>query len=197
MLRSGGSESFEATGFHTQKKTKHYKEQDPEKVKAYLEAIALYKPEQIAYVDESGIDSYLYREYGWSPRGQQLIGEVSGHRYRRVGIVAAKLGHEIIAPLVFDGTMDHSLFERWFSQCLLPALPDHAVIVMDNASFHRKKMLNIFAQKAHRSLLFLPPYSPELNPIEHFWCWLKRRLSKLLPDYPSFDDALFDIFQVN
>jgi len=57
-------------GFTRKKKTKHYKEQDPEKVKAYLEEIALYQPEQIAYVDESGIDSYLYREYGWSPRGQ-------------------------------------------------------------------------------------------------------------------------------
>jgi len=64
MFRSGGSESFETTGFYTQKKTKHYKEQDPEKVKAYLKAIALYRAEQIAYVDESGIDSYLYREYG-------------------------------------------------------------------------------------------------------------------------------------
>jgi len=197
MLCTGSPESFETAGLHAQKKTKHYKEQDPKKVKAYLEEIALYKPEQIAYVYESGIELYLYREYGWSPKGQQLIGDVSGRRYRRVGIVAAKLGHKILAPLVFDGTMDHSLFERWFSLCLLPALPDHSVIVMDNASFHRKKELNVIAQKAHCTLLFLPPYSPELNPIEHFWSWLKRCLSKLLPDYLSFDDALFDILKVN
>jgi len=148
-------------------------------------------------VDESGIDSYLYREYGWAPRGQRLIGEISGRRYKRAGIVAAKLGHEIIAPLVFDGTMEHSLFEQWFSQCLLPALPEHAVIVMDNASFHCKKKLRALARKAHRTLLFLPPYSPELNPIEHFWNWLKRRLRELLPTCLSFDDALFNIFQVN
>jgi len=93
--------------------------------------------------------------------------------------------------------MEHSLFEQWFSQCLLPNLPEHAVIVMDNASFHRKKKLNILARKAHLSLLFLPPYSPELNPIEHFWSWIKGRLQKMLPVYSSFDDALFDIFQVN
>ncbi len=148
-------------------------------------------------MDESGIDSYLYREYGWSPRGRRVIGEVSGHKYRRVGIVAAQLGREIIAPLIFDGTMEHNLFERWFSQCLLPALPENAVIVMDNASFHRKKELNVLARKAHHTLLFLPPYSPELNPIEHFWSWLKRRLRKMLPDFLSFDDALFHIFQVN
>ncbi len=197
MLRSGGSESVETAGLHTEKKTKRFKEQDPEKVKAYLEEIALYRSEQIAYVDESGIDSYLYREYGWAPRGQRLIGEVSGRRYKRVGIVEAKLGSEIIAPLVFDGTMDHNLFERWFSQCLLPALPEHAVIVMDNASFHRKQKLHTLARKAHYTLLFLPPYSPELNPIEHFWSWLKSSLRKVLPAYPSFDDALFHIFQVN
>ena len=162
-----------------------------------MKELAQYRPEQIAYVDESGIDSYLYREYGWSPRGQRLIGKISGRRYKRVGIVAAKLGREIIAPLIFDGTMEHSLFEQWFTQCLLPTLPEHTVIVMDNASFHRKKKLNALARKAHRSLLFLPPYSPELNPIEHFWSWLKRSLQKLLPNYLSFDDALFDIFQVN
>jgi len=124
------------------------------------------------------------------------MGEISGRKYKRVGIVAAKLGRKIIAPLVFDGTMEHSLFERWFSQCLLPALPEQTVIVMDNASFHRKKKLNILAQKAHRSVVFLPPYSPELNPIEHFWSWLKRSLRKTLPVYLSFDDALFHIFQV-
>ena len=197
MLRASGPKSVETAGLYTQKKTKRFKEQDPEKVKAYLKELAQYRPEQIAYVDESGIDSYLYREYGWSPRGQRLIGKISGRRYKRVGIVAAKLGREIIAPLTFDGTMEHRLFEQWFTQCLLPALPEHTVIVMDNASFHRKKKLNALARKAHRTLLFLPPYSPELNPIEHFWSWLKRSLKKLLPNYLSFDDALFDIFQVN
>jgi len=93
--------------------------------------------------------------------------------------------------------MEHRLFEQWFSQCLLPVLPEHTVIVMDNASFHRKKKLHVLARKAHHALFFLPPYSPELNPIEHFWSWLKRRLRKKLPDYLSFDDALLDVFQVN
>ncbi len=103
-----------------------------------------------------------------------------------------------------------SLFEQWFSQCLLPALPEHSVIIMDNASFHRKKKLNVLARKALRSLFSLvilitnkaiklsfwgclhspsgavhhnkklikvfirkQYYSLELNPIEHFWSWLK------------------------
>jgi len=68
---------------------------------------------------------------------------------------------------------------------------------LKDVSFHRKKKLHILVRKAHHTLLFFPPYSPELNPIEHFRSWLKRRLRKVLPSYRSFDDALFDIFQVN
>ncbi len=139
-------------------------------------------------MDEGRIDSYLYRQHVLPLRGQRLTGEISSCRYKWGGIVTSKSESEIIAPLVFDATMDHSLF---------PALPEHAVIVMDNASFHRKKKLHVLARKTHRSLIFLPPYSPELNPIEHFWSWLKRSLRKVLPACLSFDDALFHIFQVN
>lgn len=58
---------------------------------------------------------------------------------------------------------------------------------MDNASFHRKKQLYYLAQKQECTVVFLPPYSPELNPIEHFWAWLKRTLSKIIPILDSFD----------
>jgi len=124
--------------------------------------------EQIAYVDETGIDSYLYREHGFSKCGKKIFAAVSGKKYRRVGIVAAQLGKEIIAPLQYDGTMDSSLFETWFSTRLLPNLPKGSVIVMDNAAFHRKSRLISIAQGEGFRLIFLPPYSPELNPIEGY-----------------------------
>ena len=92
--------------------------------------------------------------------------------------------------------MNSSLFETWFTDQLLPALPPDAVIVMDNASFHRKAQLISIAQKSGHRLIFLPPYSPELNPIEHFWAWFKKWLRSYLSLYPSFDHALFDAFQV-
>ena len=92
--------------------------------------------------------------------------------------------------------MDSSLFESWFSDQLLPSLDKGTVIVMDNASFHSKKRLIFAAQNAGYSLLFLPPYSPELNPIENFWAWLKRFLCKILPSAPSFDDTLSTAFQL-
>ena len=92
--------------------------------------------------------------------------------------------------------MDSCLFEFWFEHQLLPALPPSTVVVMDNASFHRKARLTYVAQKHGFRLFFLPPYSPEFNPIENFWAWLKHRLRSSLSSFASFDDALFDAFQV-
>ena len=174
----------------------HYREQDPEQVKAYRETIAGIAPERIAYVDETGIDTYLYREYGYAPRGQKVHSPVSGRKYKRVGIVAAQLGQKILSPMEYSGTMDSVLFTFWFEKKLLPALPPGAVIVMDNASFHRKSQLIRVAQNHGFRLIFLPPYSPELNPIENFWAWLKRTLRSSLSSASSFDDAIFDAFQV-
>lgn len=147
-------------------------------------------------MDETGIDTYLHREYGYAPRGQKVKAAIRGHKYKRVGIVAARLGQKIISPFVYAGTMESSLFEFWFENQLLPALPPNAVVVMDNASFHRKAQLICAAQKYGFRLIFLPPYSPELNPIENFWAWLKRYLRSSLALFNSFDDALFEAFQV-
>lgn len=146
-------------------------------------------------MDETGIDTYLTREYGWSERGKPLMGTVSGRKFKRTGIVAAQMGKSIIAPLQYDGTMDSALFEFWFVTHLLPNLPDNALVVMDNASFHRKSKLFPLAQQAGIRLVFLPPYSPDLNPIEYFWASLKRHLRKILPQYSSFDEALCSAFQ--
>jgi isftu1 transposase len=125
------------------------------------------------------------------------MGIVSGRKFRRTGIAAAKLGASIVAPLQYDGTMDSVLFETWFASQLLPSLPPSTTIVMDNASFHRKNQLVSLAQNAGLHLVFLPPYSPELNPIENYWSWLKRYLRKFLPHYASFDDALCSAFLVD
>ena len=103
---------------------------------------------------------------------------------------------KILAPFQYNGTMDSSLFEFWFSNQLLLSLDKGTVIVMNNASFHFKKRLLSAARFAGCKVLFLPPYSPELNPIEKFWAWLKRFLRKILPTASSFDEALFTAFQL-
>ena len=153
-------------------------------------------PEKIAYVDECGIDTCLYREYGYAPRNQKVFSRISGRKYERCGIVAAKLGKDILAQFQYSGTMDSTLFESWFTGQLLPSLDMGTVIVMDNASFHSKARLPSAAQKFGCRVVFLPPYSPELNPIENFWAWLKATLRRILPDFSSFDDALSASFQL-
>jgi len=145
-------------------------------------------------VDETGIDTCLCREHGRAARGRAVTGKVSGRRFKRVGIVAGQAGKSIVAPMQYGGTMDSAFFESWFEARLLPALPERSVVVMDNASFHRKGRLHALAEKAGHRVLFLPPYSPELNPIEHFWAWLKGCLRKILPLFSSFDDALHEAF---
>lgn len=143
------------------------------------------------------MDTYLYREYGWAKTGEKTYGNVSGKKYRRTSIVAAQIENKIISPLQFSGTMDSVLFETWFENCLLKALPKKSVIVMDNASFHRKSRLISLAENKNFRIIFLPPYSPELNPIENFWSWLKRKLRKILRFHSSFDSAILECFKVN
>ena len=196
MQRYGYLLSYETAEDHPQKKTTLYREQDKKKVAAYQAKISAYPTEKIAYVDECGIDTYLYREYGYAARGQKVFSRISGRKYKRCGIVAAQMNGRILAPLQYEGTMNSALFEFWFVSQLLPTLEKGCVVVMDNASFHRKAHLFTAAQKAGIILIFLPPYSPELNPIEHFWAWLKRQLCKILPFSLSYDDALFDAFQL-
>lgn len=106
------------------------------------------------------------------------------------------MGNKIIAPMQYNHMTDSTLFEQWFEQCLLPCLPKKAVIVMDNASFHRKKRLFEISEKNNKTLIFLPPYSPELNPIEKFWAWLKHTIRSSLHLFNSLDDAISYAFKV-
>jgi transposase len=161
-----------------------------------LEETAEIPVERIAYVDESGVDRFIYREHGWAVRGEPVIGVISGKKFKRTGIAAALLDKEIIEPMQYEGTMDSALFETWYETRLLPKLPKGTVIVMDNASFHRKSKLREISERMGYRLIFLSPYSPELNPIERYWSWLKRQLRKILHLHDSFDDALRSCLQV-
>jgi len=136
----------------------------------------------------------LYREYGYAPKGEIIKAKISGRKFKRLNIVAAKCKKEIIAPLVYDGTTDSVLFEWWFENCLLVELKSKSVIVMDNATFHRKAKLRELVAETEHILLFLPPYSPDLNPIEKYWAWLKKKLREILPSYVNLQDALLDCF---
>jgi transposase len=150
----------------------------------------------LVYVDEMGSDAYLFREYARALRGEKVYQKISGKKYKRTSIVAGKCGKNIVAPLQYDGTMDSDLFEYWFEFILLKSIIIGSCIIMDNASFHRKAILSAIAEKYGFIVIFLPPYSPELNPIENFWGWLKNQLRNTIHQYQSFDDALSACFEI-
>jgi transposase len=130
----------------------------------------------IAYLDESGVDRYLSRQYARSLRGKGVTIARPGRRYKRVNVVAAQCGNEIIAPYVYDWSTNALWFETWFEWYLCPNLKAKSVIVMDNAKFHRKTALSKIAAFYGLSVLWLPPYSPDKNPIEHLWANMKNHI---------------------
>ena len=92
---------------------------------------------------------------------------------------------------------DSTLFEFWFENYLLPSIPDNSVIVLDNASFHNKSRLSTLISHSNKKIIFLPPYSPDLNPIEKFWVNLKSFLRSSLSSFSSLDLAFSSFFKVN
>jgi Transposase and inactivated derivatives len=155
------------------------------------------RAEQLVYVDECGIDRYLYREYARAPRGQKVHTKINGRKFTRVNIMAGICQGKWVAPLQYNGTTDSVLFEFWFTNCLLKEVGENSIIILDNATFHKKSVLPNLARRYGCEVLFLPPYSPDLNPIEKKWAWLKRTLRNILHNFVSLDDALWSAFQFN
>jgi len=131
------------------------------------------------YVDESGCDDRLQREHGWSPRGVPCFDTRLGHASERLSVVAAWMPMPtpgLIAPLSFDGTCHSRLFELWLRVMLCPLLRAGQVVILDNARFHRKKVVQRLLRRVGCRALFLPAYSPDLNLIEPQWHGLKTRV---------------------
>ena len=128
------------------------------------------------YCDEAGVEDTLDYAYGWSLRGTRCLGERLGHRTQRVSMAAAWCQGVVLAPLTFEGYCDSALIEAWFEQQLLPVLRAGQVVILDNASFHRKERLREMVESVGCALLPLPAYSPDLNHIEPLWNTLKARI---------------------
>jgi len=134
----------------------------------------------VFYLDECGVDHRLYRERGRAQRGEQIYQAIAGRRRERTSLISASRQGKLVAPLVFQGSCNTAVVDTYFAQVLLPALPPGSVIVLDNARFHQSPTPARLVAQANCRLLFLPTYSPDLNPIEHLWAALKTPLRQRL-----------------
>lgn len=139
----------------------------------------------------------MSREYGWALKGQKVIGEVSGKRYARESFVAGLNEGQIIAPFCYKGTCDTTLFNFWLANFLLPALTPGHTLIMDNATFHKSEETRQLINDAGCQLLFLPPYSPDLNPIEKYWANIKGKIKKFIAQFSSLSEAIDYAFQID
>ena len=101
--------------------------------------------------------------YGWNERGQRFHALKSGRREGRVNMIAALCNQNLIAPFTVEGACNRTVFETWLETCLLPTLEAGQVVVMDNAPFHKGGRIRELIETAGPQLLYLPPYSPDLN----------------------------------
>ena len=139
----------------------------------------------------------MYRQYVRSKRGKRVSIRISSKRHNRIGLVAAQRESALLAPHTYSGTMKASVVEKWFEDKLLNCLPKGHVIIMDNAAFHKKEVLYQIAKKYSQELIFLPPYSPEYNPIEHTWSALKQKVAGCVHLYGSVSLALDAVLKGN
>ena len=126
------------------------------------------------YIDETGFGASSFREYAYAPKGSCVEDKVSSNRYKRTTLIAARIQERFTAPLLFNGSCDAIAFETWLEKLLCPLLDDRHVVILDNASFHKGSRTLALIEGSGASLLFLSPYSPELNPIEKDFATLKR-----------------------
>lgn len=148
------------------------------------------------YVDECGINRYYYRTHGYSKRGVRIAAKKSGKKYKRTNIIGALWGNLHIAMRCYEQSIKSVIFEDWFEFELIPLLRENAVVIMDNASFHRKSVLYKIAKRYGVHILFLPPYSPELNHIETSWANFKYWLQDNSERFPCLDMAVDYYFSI-
>lgn len=125
----------------------------------------------ITYI--KGVYKSGFKDRGWGKKGKKLTAKKSGKYYERSNIIAGYVNKNILAPLVFYSACNTRLFEAWVEQFLIKELQPGQYVVMDNASFHKSKRTKELIESAGCKVIFLPPYSPDLNPIEKFWAIMK------------------------
>ncbi|MEK6246528.1 MAG: IS630 family transposase, partial [Pseudomonadota bacterium] len=120
---------------------------------------------RFVFLDETGLNTKMTRLYGRALRGERLVAAVPHGHWHTTTFIAGLRQSGVIAPLVLDGPMTGAAFRAYVEQALVPALKPGDVVVMDNLAAHKVAGIEEAIALAGASLLYLPPYSPDLNPI--------------------------------
>ncbi len=136
-------------------------------------------PHRLVFLDETSVRTGLTRLRGRCPRGERLYGSTPFGRWHTQTFVAGLTCNELVAPWIISGAMDGDAFATYVETQLAPALAPGTVVILDNLSTHRSPRAAATLRKRGCWLLFLPPYSPDLNPIEMAFAKLKAHLRRL------------------
>jgi transposase len=135
-------------------------------------------PKRLVFIDETWVKTNMTRTHGRALRGQRLVASAPQGHWRTMTFLAALRIDRIEAPCVLDGPINGQSFTAYVEQFLVPTLKRGDVVVLDNLGSHKGKAVRRAIHKADAHLIFLPPYSPDLNPIEQFFAKLKTLLRK-------------------
>lgn len=167
-----------------------------EKRKKYQKEIEGIGSEKLVYIDESGIDLTICKDKGWSVKGSPISAKKSGKYYQRTNIIAGLVNNKSIAPMIFNGSCTTDLFNSWVEGFLIKELKAGQFVVMDNAAFHKSQKTKELIESVGCKVIFLPPYSPDFNPIEKFWANMKRWIRSKISCFDELYDALVSFFQI-
>jgi len=133
-------------------------------------------PARLVFIDETAAKTNMARTHGYAPRGERLVAHVPYGHWHTTTFVGALRADGFIAPMVIDGAVNGELFLAYVERVLVPELRPGDVVVMDNLGSHKAAGVRRAIERAGGRLLYLPPYSPEFNPIETAFSKLKRLL---------------------
>ncbi len=134
--------------------------------------------ERFVFLDETGTATNMIRRYGWGPRSERLVDAAPHGHWRTTTFIAGLRSSGLVAPLVLDGPMTGEAFLAYVEQFLAPVLMPGDVVVLDNLAAHKVAGVEAAIRASGASLMYLPPYSPDLNPIEQAFAKLKALLRK-------------------
>jgi transposase len=133
---------------------------------------------RLIFLDETGARTDMTRRHAWAPIGGRALGRAPGGHWKTTTFLAGLTAEGLIAPFVLDGPMDRAVFTEYVRHILVPELRPGDAVILDNLPGHKGEEAAALVEAAQARLLFLPPYSPDLNPIEMAFAKLKARLRK-------------------